>query len=70
MAHHSGSIEVTTSRWLPWFSVFGKVSLSGKKIRGFIYVRITEAWDAGHTLKSYDYATKRELFKLKLRGQA
>lgn len=70
MAHHSGTIEVTATKWYKTFSMFGQISISGKKIRGIINCKRTDVWDAGQSLTSRNYATNKELFELKLRGTA
>jgi len=70
MAHHSGSIEVTYTKWYKTLSILGQISVSGKKIRGIINCKRTEVWDAGQSLTSHAYATNKELFELKLRGKA
>lgn len=70
LAHHSGTIEVVSTRWYKVFSIFGQTSISGRKIRGIINCKRTDAWDAGRSLTSRDYATNKELFELKLRGTA
>lgn len=70
VAAHSGSIEQATTCWYKTFSLFGQKSITGKKIRGFIYCKRTNVLDASKALCFYDYATKKELFELKLRGNA
>lgn len=69
MAHHSGTISVESTRWYKWFSIFGRTGMRGKKIKGFIYVKHTQVWDCGQTLNFYEYATKKDLFKMKLQGK-
>ncbi len=70
MAHHSGTIVVERSYWHKWFSLFGKVDMHGKKIRGFIYRNHSQVWDCGHTINTYYYVTQKDMFKLKLKGRA
>ena len=67
----SGNGRPTTevSDWERVFS-FGKVSVTGRMIYGFVYRRRTDAYDAGVPYTSMDYATKKELFNLRLRGNA
>jgi hypothetical protein len=70
VANHSGSIEQATTCWYKTFSLFGQTSITGKKIRGLIYCKRTWVLDGSRSLSLYDYATKKELFNLKLRGNA
>lgn len=69
MAHHSGTISITSTRWYRWFSIFGKTDGRGKRIRGLIYCKHTQVYDCGHTLNFYNYATKKDMFKSKLKGK-
>ena len=57
------------SGWERVFS-FGKVSITGRMVYGFVYRKRTDVWEAGNTYTSMDYATKKELFNLRLRGNA
>lgn len=68
MAAHSGTTEMQTSRWYMWFSIFGKTDRYGKRIRGLIYCKHTQVYDCGHTMNFYEYVTKKDMFKLKLKG--
>jgi len=64
-----GNTMTEVTDWHRVFS-FGKVGISGRMLYGFIYRRRTDVWDAGRSYTSMDYATKKELFNLKLRGKA
>jgi len=71
MAHHSGTIEIVKiTDWHKWFSIFSKIDMHGKKIRGFMYRHHAQAWDCGHTINTYSYVTQKDMFKLKLKGRA
>ena len=63
-----GSIATHVTDWYRTFSLFGKVGINGRRLRGLMYCRQTKVWDAGKSLTFYDYATQKDIFKLKLRG--